>query len=209
MHHLLDVSALFVVLCSIFAVGILILPFFIEFYLTSFLLIGKGCSILNKQHESLFQHWVSYRCFHFFLHSSLLTSPSFIRIQFKTLKLVCVISSFYNVFVQFSSHSQFLNYSAEEYPCCIFSGAYNIKLVNSFILVWHSDYELSSKTQKPFFILKESSKCHNINYRAKNHVVMFCFGLQSFARFINTNASYFNTHRLESEGNFPETFISQ
>ena len=28
---------------------------------------------------------------------------------------------------------------------------------------------------------------------------MFCFGLQSIARFINMNASYFNTHRLESE----------
>ena len=87
-----------------------------------------------------------------------------------------------------------------------FPGALNIKLVNSFILVWHSDYELSSKTQKPFFILKESSKCHNINYRAKNHVVMFCFGLQSIARLINTNASYFNTHGLRVEENFPETF---
>ena len=31
---------------------------------------------------------------------------------------------------------------------------------------------------------KESSKCHNVNYRAKIHVVMFCFGLQSIARFI-------------------------
>ena len=38
---------------------------------------------------------------------------------------------------------------------------------------------------------------------------MFCFGLQSIARLINTNASYFNKHRLESEGNFPETFKSQ
>ena len=28
-----------------------------------------------------------------------------------------------------------------------------------------------------------------LNYRAKNHVVMFCFGSQSIARFINTNAS--------------------
>ena len=48
----------------------------------------------------------------------------FIRIQFKTLKLV-VISYFYKVFVRFSSHStqlilmQFLNYSAEENPCWI------------------------------------------------------------------------------------------
>ena len=44
----------------------------------------------------------------------------FIRIQFKTLKMVCVISFFYKAFVQFSSRSielilkQFLNYSAEE-----------------------------------------------------------------------------------------------
>ena len=38
---------------------------------------------------------------------------------------------------------------------------------------------------------------------------MFCFGFQSFARFINTNTSYFNTHRLESAENFPETFLSQ
>ena len=55
-------------------------------------------------------------------------------------------------------------------------------------------------------IWKVSSKCHNINYRAKNHVVLFCFGLQSIARFINTNASYFNTHRLESEGKFSWNF---
>ena len=27
------------------------------------------------------------------------------------------------------------------------------------------------------------------SYRAKNQVVMFCFGLQSIARFINTDAS--------------------
>ena len=39
---------------------------------------------------------------------------------------------------------------------------------------------------------------------------MFCFGLQSITRFINTNASYFDTHigwRLKS--NFPETLKSQ
>ena len=102
---------------------------------------------------------------------------------------------------------QFLSYSAEKNPCCIFHpGAFNIKPVNSFFLVWHSDYELSSKTQKPFLILKESIKCLKINYRAKSHVVMFCFGLQSIARFINTNASYFNTHRLESEGKFSRNF---
>ena len=37
---------------------------------------------------------------------------------------------------------------------------------------------------------------------------MFCFGLQSIARLINTNTSYFNTHGLRVEENFPETFIS-
>ena len=47
-------------------------------------------------------------------------------------------------------------------------------------------------------------ECFVFETTAKNHVVvvMFCFGLQSIARFINTNASYFNTHRLESEGKF-------
>ena len=68
---------------------------------------------------------VGYRRFYFFAYNLLLTSPSFIRIQFKTLKLV-VICYFYKAFVRFSSHSiqlilkQFLNYSAEENPCCIF-----------------------------------------------------------------------------------------
>ena len=69
---------------------------------------------------------VGYRRFHFFVYNLLLTSPSFIRIQFKTLKLVFVISYFYKAFAQFLCHSielilkQFLNYSAEENPCCIF-----------------------------------------------------------------------------------------
>ena len=31
---------------------------------------------------------------------------------------------------------------------------------------------------------------------------MFCFGLKSIAYFIDTNASYFNTHTLESEETF-------
>ena len=31
---------------------------------------------------------------------------------------------------------------------------------------------------------------------------MFCFGLQSIALFINTNAAYFNARSLESEGKF-------
>ena len=59
---------------------------------------------------------------------------------------------------------------------------------------------------KPSFILKESNEYQNINYLAKNHVVRFCFGLQSIARLINTNASYFNTHWLESEGKFSSNF---
>ena len=42
----------------------------------------------------------------------------------------------------------------------------------------------------------------NSKMRAENHALMFCFGLQSIARFINSNASYFNKHRLESEGKF-------
>ena len=70
--------------------------------------------------------------------------------------MVCIISSFYKAFMQFSSHSieliilkQFLNYSAEENTSCIFFQALLISSssIPSFILVWHSDYELSSKTQ--------------------------------------------------------------
>ena len=151
---------------------------------------------------------VGYRLFHFFAYNLLLTSPTFIRIQVKTLKLVFVTSYFYKAFLRFfiPLDSTFELFSRRKSLLYFFPGAFNIKLVNSFILVWHSDYELSSKTQKPFFILKESSKCHNINYRAKNHVVMFCFGWQSIARFTNTNASYLNTHRLESEGKFSWNF---
>ena len=140
------------------------------------------------------------RCFHVFVHNLLLTSP-FIRIQFKTLKLVCVISSFYKVFLHFSSHLQFLNYSAKENPCCIYFLA--LWKSSSSILLSLFDTQIMNclaRHKSLSFILKESSKYQNINYRAKNHVVMFCFGLPSIARFNNTNASYFNTHRLESEG---------
>ena len=48
-----------------------------------------------------------------------------------------------------------------------------------------------------------------INYRAKNHGVVFCFGLRSIARFNKMDESYFNTHSLESKKNFPETFTFQ
>ena len=61
--------------------------------------------MLNKQYESLFQQSIGYHRFHFFVYNLLLTTPSFIRIQFKTLKLVFLISYFYKAFVQFSSHS--------------------------------------------------------------------------------------------------------
>ena len=37
---------------------------------------------------------------------------------------------------------------------------------------------------------------------------MFCFGLQSIARFINPTRPT-STHSLEAEENFPETFKSQ
>ena len=90
-----------------------------------------------------------------------------------------------------------------------FPGAFNIKLVNSFILVWHSDYELSSKTHKPFFIIKESSKYHNIDYRAKNHVVLFCL-VCSRSRASSTRTRPTSTHiGWRVEENFPETFKSQ
>ena len=38
---------------------------------------------------------------------------------------------------------------------------------------------------------------------------MFCFGLQSIARFINTNTAYFHTHRLEAEVKFPKLNLSR
>ena len=38
---------------------------------------------------------------------------------------------------------------------------------------------------------------------------VFCFGLQSIARFINTNGAYFHTHWLEAKVKFPGTFKSQ
>ena len=98
---------------------------------------------------------VGYHHFHFFVYNLLLTSPSFIRIQFKPLKLVFENSYCYKAFVWFSSHliqpilKQFLNYSADENPCCIF---FLVLLISSLsillsLIVWHSDYELFSKTQ--------------------------------------------------------------
>ena len=75
-------------------------------------------------------------------------------------RLVCIISSFYKAFAQFSSCSieliLKLLFSRRKSLLYFFSGALFLKLVNSFILVWHSDYKLSTKTRKPFFILKGS-----------------------------------------------------
>ena len=104
------------------------------FYLSKKVFVNDciSISILNKQHESL------YRRFDFFVYNLLLTSPSFIRIQFKTLKLVYIISSF----VQFSFRSIelifkaiFELFSRRKSLLYFFPGAFNIKLVNSFILV--------------------------------------------------------------------------
>ena len=104
---------------------------------------------------------VGYRRFYFFVYNLLLTSPSFIRIQFKTLKLVFVISYFYKAFVQFLCHSielilkQFLNYSAEKNPSGIFflrllisSSSILLSLFDTQImncLVRHKNLSLSSK----------------------------------------------------------------
>ena len=87
---------------------------------------------------------VGYRRFDFFVYNLLLTSPSYIRIHFKTLKLVFVISCFYKAFVQFSSHSielilkQFLNYSAEENPCCIFFPRLLISSFSILLSLFHT-----------------------------------------------------------------------
>ena len=95
-------------------------------------------------------------------------------------------------------------------PCSILFLALTIKLVNSFILVWHLDYELSLKTQKPFFILKESSKCHNIiNYPAKNHVVIFWGGCNRW-RASSTQTRVLLQHiGWRVKENVSETFTSQ
>ena len=75
-------------------------------------------------------------------------------------RLVCIISSFYKAFEQFSSRSikpiLKLLFSRRKYLLYFFSGALFLMLVNSFFLVWHSDYELFTTTRKTFFILKKS-----------------------------------------------------
>ena len=75
-------------------------------------------------------------------------------------RLVCIISSFYKAFEQFSSRSiepiLKLLFSRRKYLLYFFPGALFLKLVNSFFLVWHSDYELFTTTRKTFFILKKS-----------------------------------------------------
>ena len=75
-------------------------------------------------------------------------------------RLVCIISSFYKAFEQFSSRSiepiLKLLFSRRKYLLYFFSGVLFLKLVNSFFLVWYSDYELFTTTRKTFFILKKS-----------------------------------------------------
>ena len=142
---------------------------------------------MNEQHESQFQQSVIAIFISLFLYL-LPTSPFLSRIQFKSLRLVCVISPFYKPLLNF-----------------FFPVASNIKFVNS---CWHSYYELSTKTQKPLYSRRELScdKLYKLQDKNINHVVMFCFGLQSIGRFINSNVSYFNTHRLEAEAKFSWNF---
>ena len=110
MHRLFDIFPLCVGLFSIFAVSIQILPFFIEFKFASLVFYFSGkvvvndfmqLSILNKPHERLFQQSVIALFSSLFIIVQLRTSPPFIRIHFKTLRLVCLISSFYKAFMQF------------------------------------------------------------------------------------------------------------
>ena len=123
---------------------------------------------------------MGYRRFHFLklvIHIALFYSNSI-----QTLKLVYVISSS----LQFSSRSielilkNFLNYSAEENPCCIFSRL-GLLISSSSILLSlfyiQISYKLSSTTQNPFPILKESSNCHNEyklpSYKSCCHVLFW------------------------------------
>ena len=75
-------------------------------------------------------------------------------------RLVCIISSFYKAFEQFSSRLiepvLKLLFSRRKYLLYFCGGALFLKLVNSFFFVWHSDYELFTTTRKTFFILKKS-----------------------------------------------------
>ena len=124
MHRLLDIFALFVVLFSILLYESRFCRFSLNFASLVFYLSEKvfvnDCiqlSILNKQPTRITFPAVGYRRFHFLVYNLLLASLSFIRIHFKTLKLVFVISYFYKALVQFSSHSielilkHFSNYS--------------------------------------------------------------------------------------------------
>ena len=86
------------------------LPFFIEFCLASFqkrllstVAYGFQSWIDNTNNFSGSQLWPVIAFVHIIV--KLPTSPSFIRIHFKTLRNVCVISSFYKASVQFLSRS--------------------------------------------------------------------------------------------------------
>ena len=59
-------------------------------------------------------------------------------------KLEGCINPFYKAFVQFSSHSQVLDYSAEENPCCIFFLALLILSSSILLSLFDThDYDLS------------------------------------------------------------------
>ena len=63
---------------------------------------------------------------------------------------------------------QFLNYSAAENLCCIFYPA--LLISNSSILLYLFDTQIMNclaRHKNLSLFLKESSKCHNINYRVK------------------------------------------
>ena len=128
MNYLLDIFALFVI-CR-FSLNFASLVFYLSEKVT--------CQWLHLAFNTTRITFpaAGYRRFHFFVYNLLVTSPSFIRIQFKTLKLVCVISS-----LQFSSRlievilKQFLNYSAEENPWCIFfPGALNKFILSTLMM---------------------------------------------------------------------------
>ena len=100
MHRLLDIFALFAALFSILLYESRLCRFSLNFASLVFYLSEKVVvnDCINLQHKSQFPA-VGYRRFHFFVYNFLLASPSFIQNQFKTLRLVFVMSYFYKAFV--------------------------------------------------------------------------------------------------------------
>ena len=90
LHQLYNraVSTAILLLCTAYLTFLLCLQLCFPFFVYE----SKFCRCFQCQ---IIFPAVGYRPFHFFVYNLLLTSPSFIRIQFKTFKLVCVTSSFY------------------------------------------------------------------------------------------------------------------